>query len=139
MGSELAVILRRASISVFRRRKDSRYGYSCLQALLAKGETLQLWQGIALSRAVDGCVFQDADALATVAEGCDGGHWCGWRHVYDAALGALVGACACILELPSVSAVVVDDFWVVVALVQVLQDRCENFWDFAGKPEDFRV
>lgn len=113
--SELAVILRCAGIGVLRRGKDGRYWYRSLQALLAKCETFQLGQRIALGRAVDGCVLQDADTVAAVAESSDRWHWGCWWHPYDTVLGALIGAC--ILELPSVSSIVVDNFGVIIALV----------------------
>lgn len=89
---------------------------SRLEALLPKSKALQLVQAVLLRRAVDNCVPEEIVADAGV--------------VHDGFTGS-AATCAVVLgalEMPGVSALVVQQAGVVVALVQKLEDAGQGLW-----------
>lgn len=90
-----------------------------LQALLAQGELLELFEAVAISSTVHGRVAED-DVVDTrvVKGGFDGG--CAVAFVW-------VRAVHCALEHPGLAALVMDQARIVVTLVEILQDTREDF------------
>lgn len=106
--TKLGVVVRRIGVGVTSRCQDGRALDARLQALLAKSQLLQLLQSVLLSLAVDHCVLQDGSC----------------RRVDHCLVGTVV--VTAILECPGVALLVELEARVVVALVQILEDRREN-------------
>jgi hypothetical protein len=87
------------------------------QTLLPQRNTLQLIQPVFLRRAIDNCILQQL-AINAVMIHC-----------------ALHASCASFarLQLPCVSSLVVYESWIIVAFVEVFEDRGEDLGLFIWK------
>ena len=91
-----------------------------LQALLSQRDPLELLEPVLVGGAVDDGILQDVAINAVVVDGHLGG---------DAGSSTLVRR----LELPGVLALVVDKPGIVVALVEILEDRGEDLGLLVGQ------
>ena len=120
MCPQLRIALGRIGIRVPRTRKYSTALDARLQPLLAQRQPLQLVQPVSLGRAVHQRVFQQHLSACQVVDRR-------FRTAFSRSR----------FELPRISALVVQQAWVVVAFVEVFEDGGEDFGDLFGQVDSF--
>lgn len=113
--TELGVVVRCVGVGVTSRSQDGRALDARLQTLLAESQLLQLLEPVLLGLAVDHGVLEDGSR----------------RRVDHCLVGTVV--VAAVFQSPGVALLVELETRVVIALVQVLEDRRENLGLLVGE------
>ena len=140
MRSQLAIALGSIGIRIAGRGQDRLARYTRLQALFAECEAFQLGEGVAVRGTVDEGVLEEV-LLGGGVE--DGG--CGMvvvmllvdGIVVVVVLGGSRRSVGVVFELPGIFALVVQEFGVVVALVEIFEHGGEDFGNFFGEGDAF--
>lgn len=127
VSTEATVRIRRVGISVLGRPQDGADVDAGMQPLLAQSQTLQLLEAVPIGGTVDDCVTQD---LGPHAGEIDGG--IGARAVVRGWWWLLRSPHA-VLELPGVTVPVVNQAWIVVSLVEILEHCRKDLGLLVGK------
>jgi hypothetical protein len=144
MRSKLGISVRCMGICISSAGEDGAALDTGLQALLPQGQALQLWQAVFLCSAagglislrvnsgfvqernlLDGCLFQDHRAGLLVQNGS-------LHHL-------AINIHAVIFQLPGITSLVVQESWVIVALVQIFKDEGEDLRLLVGQIDSFAV
>jgi len=127
MSAEPAVCIGRVFVRIPRTAEDSSNLDSTLQTLFPKSQALKLLQAVLLRCAVYDCipekVFTNAGNIT--------------RSLGRSATTSVfwIWGFHCILELPSASTFVVQQTWVIVALVEIFENTRKDFGFFIGKTD----
>jgi hypothetical protein len=140
MGAQAAIRVRGVGVGVLGRAQDCGDVDAGLEPLLAQGQALELIEAVAVGGAVDDGIAEDGGAYAGEedggvgrAGGCGAASPRGVGGVGGGVRREVLGGV--ILELPRVAVPAVDEAWVVVTLVEILEDGGENLWLLVGESD----
>lgn len=112
MRPQLRLRIRGISVCISRTGEDSAARDAGVEALLAECESLERWEVVLLSGAVDCCISQDHGSDCMVPD-------CG-AHTDPVTVNTLI------FQAPFLVAGIVLQAWVVIALVEVFEDTGED-------------